>query len=414
VCGLIIVDETASIAAPTGSVAPGWADGNNVSSSPWRTTSPLDQDPFAADGRMPEAPVSFPDPLSDSLPAVEPSAPVPSSDLPVRKPVDSTPEYQPPSEHGRNFESAAFQQQTPNPPAVPISRPLSPDDPVFDHPSVEAPEAAPLPPGHELPIPSRPAHRGEPAANSRPRRVGHDGVATGSGLNPIGEAPATAAMSTATRTVLAFSSRIEGDIKYGPSRNHKLLSAGLLGAALLALGVAGSAGVFAASAGERIQAVTNSAPAPESTLDLVAFALEHGANVVRVEKSDCGVRSSTTGIVTDETTVLVPSSFGNTDTSPTIITPDGERVGAQVLGTSWNHDLAVIRVAQPLDSGGFGWSGANKAPVGTELVILAGSPGRLEASSVFVTGTSRNNDGLTSQLSTDQTDLPPTSVALRT
>lgn len=229
--------------------------------------------------------------------------------------------------------------------------------------------------------------------------VAGDGVADGGTDAAASLHPASLAthLSTAKKVapdgVAARTTRLDGTVKLGPTKGHRLLSIGapLLAGALLVAGISASLNIRASEADEAAAERTT-----QEALDANAV-VESGSSVVRLELDGCGIIDQTTGFLFDaDQTVLVPRSEIKTDSRPTIVLADGSIHAAEVVGWSLTRDLAVVRADERLD-GGVRWGVSARVQVDDAVSVLAiAGPGVATPVAALVTETRTLDDRNTS------------------
>lgn len=157
---------------------------------------------------------------------------------------------------------------------------------------------------------------------------------------------------TPTASIPAASSRIEGNLRLGPTPNHRFLVAGATVAAVAVL-IAGVALAYVST-----DVGHDAAPAAAVPLDTdnppEELALVHGvpieplqadirASLVDIELNGCGLSGRATGVLVGPQTVLARRTDLITDVRPQMTLSNGETVGGRVIGFSIARDLAVVR-----------------------------------------------------------------------
>lgn len=94
---------------------------------------------------------------------------------------------------------------------------------------------------------------------------------------------------------------------------------------------------------------TSIATEPESLTDR-EIADQFGEAVFRVEGEGCGLVSVGTAFAVEETTLVTNQHVVSIDTTPTIVSRDGERRFAEVIAWSAEDDLAVLQLDEPTTS----------------------------------------------------------------
>ena len=115
--------------------------------------------------------------------------------------------------------------------------------------------------------------------------------------------------------------------------------------------------------------------------DLADLAASAGASVVRV---DARQRMPASGVAWTDELIVTAHHVVESDEDILVVTPDGERLDAQLLGRDPRNDLALLRV----DGGGLtaaNWADEDKLRVG-DVALAVGRPRRLRASYGIVSG----------------------------
>lgn len=176
-------------------------------------------------------------------------------------------------------------------------------------------------------------------------------------------------LSTATKVapdgVAARTTRLDGTVKLGPTKTHRLLtlSAPLMAGLLLIGGALGSYRIRTSQA-EEVEAA-----AAEPLIDTSAVSQSSSA-VVRLDLDGCGVIGQTTGFLFADQTILVPQSLIVTDNRPTALLSDGTSLATEIIGWSLVRDLAVVR-AEERHSGGLRWGVSSRVSEGDVVSVLA-------------------------------------------
>jgi len=123
--------------------------------------------------------------------------------------------------------------------------------------------------------------------------------------------------------------------------------------ALVLAGCGGSSSDELDAALERIEqleaesAVTDSNDSTELTP--AAVGAEFGDAVWRVETNACGIESGGSAFAISDSTVVTNQHVLQGDMAPYLVSRDGRRIAAQVLDSSFELDVAVLSVDEPLD-----------------------------------------------------------------
>jgi hypothetical protein len=122
---------------------------------------------------------------------------------------------------------------------------------------------------------------------------------------------------------------------------------------LVLAGCGGSSSDELDAALERIEqleaesAVTDSSD--EAELTPAAVGAEFGDAVWRVETNACGIESGGSAFAISDSTVVTNQHVLQGDMAPYLVSRDGRRIAAQVLDSSFELDVAVLSVDEPLD-----------------------------------------------------------------
>lgn len=161
-------------------------------------------------------------------------------------------------------------------------------------------------------------------------------------------------MTAEARSVIANSSRIEGDIKLGRSERHNVVVLGVtaLGVGALALGMLAG---FSVGDGANTLAYTDSGTGPPATVveeitsastdeQFASFVADRSDGFVTLERNDCGLSGQAAGIITAPGIVITTAGALTLDSTPVVIGSDGTPFNGTVLGVSRENDIAVVRV----------------------------------------------------------------------
>lgn len=231
--------------------------------------------------------------------------------------------------------------------------------------------------------------------------------------------PAVAGPSGAS--IAAASTRIEGNIKIGPTPRHDLITL-LAGAAAVVLLIGGVGLAYRSTEADSSPVVA--APiliddeAPEELPLAFGVAISEmqaraEAGVVRLSLNDCEIYTTAVGVIVADNTVLARRSDLLTDTSPTLHFPDGSTAEGHVIGFSTTRNLAVVRISTKIE-GSLNLAGETRIQPGTGVFVAdIGNGLNFEIEPLQVLGVQgRNSSGATTL--TLESDAAPGSPVIDT
>ena len=176
------------------------------------------------------------------------------------------------------------------------------------------------------------------------------------------------------RKVLAASSRIEANVKIGPTSQHSLFSIGGSVLAVVALIVGAVLGYPTAE----VVASPSDLPTPSTlaitdtntfSIDADGVAAVAEPMMVQLTLTGCGTRSKAPGFITENSLIVASRTALLRDTSPIVTLADGTVLNAQVIGWSRELDIAVLSSNGPIPSG-LTWGSSRRLKVGGESAII--------------------------------------------
>ena len=230
-----------------------------------------------------------------------------------------------------------------------------------------------------------------PRSGRAPQRTGHDGAV------PLYEPSASTGtrqsdfelpeLDEKTRSVAAFSSRLNSNIKLGRKQSHTALVAGAVLVAAAALGMGTAIGIQRTDVPAQIAMSSLTVPVLPTDEPLVVEGPVEGfdpAAVVRIaETPECGAPISTYGAVVEGGTVVAPLfSTQNGDTPA--IRGDGITTDSDIIGLSNPDDLAVLRPADRIEQRLL-LATATQIRAGTALAVVSASSSRVTLRPAVVT-----------------------------
>lgn len=222
-----------------------------------------------------------------------------------------------------------------------------------------------------------------PRSGRTPKRTGHDGAV------PLYE-PSTPAearesdfdlpeLGERTRSVAAFSSRLNSNIKIGRKKSHTALVAAVALIAAAALGTGTAIGLQRTEAPTEIAMTSVIVPVRPTDEPLVVEGpverFDPAAIVTITETPSCGTPIRTYGAVVEGGTVVAPlDSTQNGDTPA--ITGDEIATESDIIGLSNPNDLAVLRPADRIESR-LRLATTSQIRSGTPVAVLSVSSARM-------------------------------------
>ncbi|MBT8240421.1 MAG: hypothetical protein KJN63_04275 [Acidimicrobiia bacterium] len=230
-----------------------------------------------------------------------------------------------------------------------------------------------------------------PRSGRAPKRTGHDGAV------PLYE---TSTSTTArqsdfdlpelddkTRSVAAFSARLNSNIKLGRKQSHRALVAAAVLVAAAALGTGTAIGIQRTDVPAQIAMSSLVVPVRPTDDPLVVEGPVEGfdpAAIVGItETPECGAPINTFGAVVEGGTIVAPLfSTQNGDTPA--IRGDGFNTDSDIIGLSNPDDLTILRPADRIEQRLL-LATATQIRVGTPLAVVSASSSRVTLRPAVVT-----------------------------